>query len=311
MTIIGLAAVLAGLGFVHPALGHQSTRPAFTHQELEPLLQALQDEGLPRPFLNRIFYDARLRKIERVVRLNGVNPDSADRYEQFYGGYAIKKAKRFKRRHFSTLVRVEAEFGIPANIIVAILLVETQFGTHPLPFRVLEVLTTLVVEANHDAIARHYKRVKLAYPEIGRVYFTGRVNEKAEWAYGELVALLTMRRHEPASLFALKGSYAGAFGMPQFLPSSYLRWAVDGNQDGSVDLDHTTDAIASIANYLREHGWTDGTPLEEKMRAIWAYNNSTHYVDAIFEISRRMMVPSKKAPRPTIALPTSAPKRMD
>ena len=305
------AAMVALLWLAPAAVAHdKNKRPAFTLGELEPLLQALQDEGVPRPVLNRIFYDDRLRKIDSVVTLNGHNPESPDRYRQFYTPYAIRKAKRFKRRHFNSLAQVEQELGIPMNVIVGILLVETQFGTYPLSYRVLEVFTTLVVEANHDAIDRHFHRVKQTYPEIDRGYFAQRVSSKAEWAYNELIALLSMERSGPGALYNLKGSYAGAFGMPQFLPSSYLRWAIDGNLDGEVNLDHTIDAVYSIANYLKEHGWVRDAAYHDRMRAVWSYNNSIDYVDAIFEISRRMMLPPRKARRPKPVISPSPYKMM-
>lgn len=291
---IAAAVILAAL--LAATAGARERRPGFAEEELEPLLQSLQDEGLPRPVLNEIFYDDRLRKVRGVVSLNGVNRDSGERYRQFYTDYAIGRAKRFKRRHWQTLERAERRYGVPKEIIVAVLLVETQFGTYPLRYRVLEVFTTLVVEANYDAIQRHYRRVKRRYPDVERAWFADRVSSKAAWAYEELVALLAMRHEEPDAVYEIKGSYAGAFGMPQFLPSSYLRWGTDGNGDGRVDLDHSGDAIASIANYLRQHGWRSGAPLERKMQAVWEYNHSPHYVDAIFKISRRMRLPPDKTP---------------
>jgi len=289
------AGMLAMLGLLAPAASAAGEDAApFTPDELEPLLQSLQDEGLPRPLLNDVFYDDRLRKTRTAVTLNSVNPDSAALYAQFSERYAIMLAKRFKRKHFDALERAEQEYGVPGNVITAVLLVETQFGTYPLRYRVLEVYTTLVVDANHDAIDRHFERIKTDYPDLERDYFAQRITTKAQWAYAELVALLNMGAPDPKRLYEIKGSYAGAFGMPQFLPSSYLRWAVDGNGDGHVDINDTADAIASIANYLREHGWVPGAGLEQKMRAVWLYNRSPHYVDAIFEISRRMKLPPRK-----------------
>lgn len=278
----------------------------FTTDELEPLLQSLQEEGLPRPLLNNVFYDERLRRTRTAVTLNSVNPDSASLYTQFSEPYAIMLAKRFKQNRFKLLDQAERQYGVPANIITAVLLVETQFGTYPLRYRVLEVYTTLVVDANDDAIERHYERIKTVYPELDRDYFADRVITKAQWAYSELLALLNIGTPDPKRLYEIKGSYAGAFGMPQFLPSSYLRFAVDGNGDGTVDLNNTGDAIASIANYLRDHGWVPGAGLEQKMRAVWLYNRSPHYVDAIFEISRRMTLPPRKRPVPRQTLTTSA-----
>ena len=87
--------------------------------------------------------------------------------------------------------------------------------------------------------------------------------------------------------FAMKGSWAGAFGIPQFMPSSYATFAVDDNGDGKIDLYDYPDAFASIANYLRRVGWKTGN--EKKMRrAVYSYNHEKAYVNAVFSYAERM-----------------------
>ena len=83
----------------------------------------------------------------------------------------------------------------------------------------------------------------------------------------------------------MKGSWAGAFGICQFIPSSYVRFAVDGNGDGVIDLFDFRDAVASIANYLKAHGWENGR-LEAKRQAIYAYNHCDSYVDAVLAYAK-------------------------
>lgn len=273
----------------------------FTHEELKPLLSSLEEEGFSRGWLEKIFFNPRLRKGVTVISLNAVNIDGAGRYEQFLSRYAIKKAKRFRRKHFTKLEKIEKKFGVSKDIVVGILLVETQFGRAYLPFRVLEVFTTLVVEANPASLATHFKRLKHKYPGLSLIKLQKRMYARSLWAYSELVSLLKMGLEQGRNLYEIRGSYAGALGMPQFLPSSYLRWAVDGNGDEKVNLNHTHDAIASIANYLVEHGWTTDAGLKAKMRAVWKYNNSTDYVNAIFRVSRKINLPPKKRRRRTIA----------
>ena len=96
---------LLALGWPVPSADGHRVRARFTPQELEPLLQSLQDEGLPRSMLNGVFYDERLRKTRSAVALNGVNQDSVDIYKQYTTRYAVRKAKRFKRRFFKILER--------------------------------------------------------------------------------------------------------------------------------------------------------------------------------------------------------------
>jgi membrane-bound lytic murein transglycosylase B len=298
--VLALALWAAGVPFSCPeafALQPPDSAPsksaAFSPEELEPLLSSLEAIGFDRQTIDRVFYDERLRKIDRIVTINAINPDSASSYEQFTSPYAIHLARRFRRRHGAELRQVEREYGVPEEIIVAILLVETQFGRAKLPFRVLEVFTTLAVEGDPRAVERHYDRIRQRNPEIGKEWLASRLMDKAQFAFAELVAVLEMFRENVQHLYEVRGSYAGAIGIPQFLPSSYLEWAVDGDGDGSIDLDNLSDAMPSVANYLRSHGWTEQAPFRDQWRAVWEYNHSGHYVRTIFEIALRLSTPRK------------------
>ena len=266
----------------------------FTSEELEPLLRALEQLGFQRDAIDDVFYDSRLRKLDRVVSINAVNPDSEDIYAQFTSPYAIHLARRFQRRHWRQLQAVEQRYGIEREYLVAILLVETQFGRAKLPYRVLEVFTTLAVEGHPDAVERYYERIKANNPEVEKDWLASRLVNKAQFAFQELVAALSMFRDNLQHLYEVRGSYAGAIGMPQFLPSSYLRWAVDGDADGKVDLNNLDDVLPSIANYLYAHGWSADADFQHRWRAVWEYNHSTNYTRTIFEIAFRLQSPPRK-----------------
>jgi membrane-bound lytic murein transglycosylase B len=266
----------------------------FTSEELEPLLKALEQLGFSREAMANVFYDTRLRKLDHVVAINAMNPDSSGIYEQFTSPYAIHLARRFLRRHRQQLQAVEDKYGVAKEYLVAILLVETQFGQAKLPYRVLEVFTTLAVEAHPEAVERAYERLKASNPEVEKDWLASRLSDKAQFAFSELVAALSMFRDNLQRLYDVHGSYAGAIGMPQFLPSSYLRWAVDGNEDGRIDLNDLNDVLPSIANYLYAHGWSEDADFRERWRAVWEYNHSTHYTRTIFEIAFRLQSPPRK-----------------
>ena len=141
----------------------------------------------------------------------------------------------FYRQHRQALERVSAETGVPAEVIVAIIGVETSYGRVTGNFRVLDALYTLAFD----------------YPK------------RAPFFAGELAQLFALKKQEPQlDLLALKGSYAGAMGLGQFMPSSYRLWAKDGDGDGRRDLlTHLPDVFASIANYFVVHGWQRGAPV--------------------------------------------------
>jgi membrane-bound lytic murein transglycosylase B len=143
----------------------------------------------------------------------------------------IHAGAAFWRTHAATLARASLEYGVPEEIIVATIGVETLYGRNTGSHRVLDALTTLAFQ----------------YPP------------RAELFRAQLEEYLLLARETGLDATRIRGSYAGAIGIPQFLPSSYRRYAVDFNGDGRRDLMGTTaDAIGSVANYYKAHGWRSG-----------------------------------------------------
>ena len=144
----------------------------------------------------------------------------------------IKKGKAFLREHAKIFTRAEIQYGVPREIIAAIIGVETLYGTYTGNFRVIDVLVTLAFD----------------YPR------------RAAFFQSELAAFLQLAHAGYIAPLALKGSYAGAVGLPQFMPGSVLRWGVDGDGDGIIDLHGSpADVIMSVGRFLQGHGWLDAT----------------------------------------------------
>ena len=143
----------------------------------------------------------------------------------------IERGADFLVEHVEILQRAEREFGVPAQIIAAIIGVESLYGEHRGRHRVLDSLATL----------------GFRYPRRGEFFLT------------ELEHFLLLARDEGLDPLEIAGSYAGAMGIPQFIASSYRAYAVDFDGDNVRDLlDSTEDAIGSVANYLHRHGWRRG-----------------------------------------------------
>ena len=111
---------------------------------------------------------------------------------------------------------------------------------------------------------------------------------RSKWAYAELKAFLTYAYKEGFDPAEIPGSFAGAMGYAQFMPSSILAYGKDGNGDGTVDLLTHPDAMASIANYLKRHGWRPGISRKKKEKVIYHYNHSEYYVKTILKIAERL-----------------------
>lgn len=146
----------------------------------------------------------------------------------------ILEGVAFWNEHQDDLLRAEQQYGVPAEIIVAILGVETRYGRHKGVYRVMDSLATLAFN----------------YPKRG------------EFFRSELEHYLLLSREEAIDPLSITGSYAGAMGQAQFIASSYRNFAIDFNGDGHRDLWHdTADAIGSVANYFNRHKWQPGEPI--------------------------------------------------
>jgi membrane-bound lytic murein transglycosylase B len=140
------------------------------------------------------------------------------------------------------------------------------------------------------------------YPDVRRTFykqipaekrppknkFEKSAKRRSNWAYNELKAFLKYAYKEGMDPAEIPGSFAGAMGYAQFMPSSILAYGKDGNGDGTVDLLTHPDAMASIANYLKRHGWKPGISRKKKEKVIYHYNHSEYYVKAILKIAERL-----------------------
>ena len=150
----------------------------------------------------------------------------------------IRAGVRFWQQHGAALARAEREYGVPAEIIVGIIGVETIYGQHMGNLRVIDALATLAFD------------FPAAHP---------RAAARTEFFQRELEQFLSLAHRTGADPLEPRGSYAGAMGLPQFMPSSWARYAVDFDGDGRIDLfGSPQDAIGSVANYFIAHGWTPG-----------------------------------------------------
>ncbi|MCX7892329.1 MAG: lytic murein transglycosylase B [Burkholderiales bacterium] len=159
---------------------------------------------------------------------------------RFVNAARIEGGALFWAKHEETLRRAAATFGVPEEFVVAIIGVETLYGRNTGGWRAIDALATLAFD----------------YPR------------RADYFRGELEQLLLLARENGADVLGLRGSYAGALGIPQFMPSSWRRYAVDFDGDGRRDLlASPADAIGSVANFLRGHGWAPGEPVAFPVRA--------------------------------------------
>ena len=159
---------------------------------------------------------------------------------RFIDPVRIAAGVKFWQANMASLTRAEKQYGVPIDIIVGIIGVETIYGRDTGSFRVMDAITTLAFD------------FPTSHP---------RAKERSEFFKGEVEQFLTLQSRRNADPFEPRGSYAGAMGMPQFMPSSWVKYAVDFDGDGNIDLwNSTADVIGSVANYFKAFNWQPGMP---------------------------------------------------
>ena len=229
-----MRALLFGLAFVAAIAAAKEPAPPYAGRaDVRAFVQDMvQRHGFVERELDFIF--ARARRVD--VALKAVaTPASARAWADYRANFVNERqlgaGVEFWRAHQAALARAANEYGVPEEIIVAIIGIETFYGRQTGKWRVIDALTTLAFD----------------YPP------------RAPYFRGELENYLLMSRDRGTDVFALRGSWAGAIGIPQFMPGSYLKFAVDFDSDGVIDLSgNPADAIGSVANFLKQHGWKPG-----------------------------------------------------
>ncbi len=219
-----------------PAVAPGSTRPQLSSEARAAFVaEAADKHGLDPAEIERWLGEARYQQsiIDAITRPAEAKP-WRDYRPIFMNERRINDGRAFLREHWSVLSRIEADTGVPAEMVVAILGVETSYGRITGSHRVLDALYTL----------------GLFYPP------------REAFFRSELATIFKLAQEESIDLNTAKGSYAGAMGWGQFMPSSYRAYAVDGDGDGRRDLwGSLPDITASIANYFVAHGWERGQPV--------------------------------------------------
>tara|TARA_B100001057_G_scaffold158442_1_gene159011 strand:- start:2476 stop:3363 length:888 start_codon:yes stop_codon:yes gene_type:complete len=201
------------------------------HPDSKKIIQELVEiHGFEQSYVEDVFKNAtKQQKIIDSISKPAEFTWTWERYKKlFIEDKRIRNGKKFIKQNIDTLNRAEKEFGVPKEIIVSILGVETRYGKIMGSYRVIDSLTTLGFD----------------YPR------------RSAFFKDELIKFFLLTRENNLDIYSIKGSYAGAMGYGQFISSSYRAYAVDFDGDDNVDLFNSVDdAIGSVANYLKVHGW--------------------------------------------------------
>jgi len=198
----------------------------------------------------------------------------------------VSAARRCRERYHDELAAAEAKQGVPANVLAALLYVESACGQATGRTRVLPRLARLAMANAPGNLASNLDRLEAA--GVSDEVVRARARYLEDTFYPEVRGAFDVADRLGVDPLELVGSEGGAFGDPQFLPTSFLRYGVDGDGDGRVRLDDMADAAASCARYLADHGWKPGCSRHERQQALWAYNHSDPYVGAVLALADRV-----------------------
>ncbi len=204
----------------------------------------------------------------------------------------IDAGRTFMTDHADVLSAIEDRFGVSPQIITAILIVESRLGTYPMPYNVATAYANLAFLLNPVYFAEIQSLYADAYPQLTEAATIARAQRRARWALGELFYLSQIAQHLDMDPLDISGSFAGAMGPAQFIPSSFWIFGLDGDGDGIADPFNLTDAKFSMGHYLRKYGWRESASVEQKRKAIWYYNRSRVYVNTVMMLYETLQAPA-------------------
>ncbi len=265
------------------------------------LVNRLAKEGWQAEWVTARFTDKRTVFIPRMSIVKPRSKSGSDKsaYAWVNTSESAEACRAFMAKYQTILDEAQQRYGVDARTIAALLRCETRHGTVTGNFHVFSVYASMALMDQPSFLLESIRRAKetmkarnASDSEIASevAWIRSRAESRSKWAYKELVNMLKIEQRGLTDALGIYGSWAGAFGWAQFLPSSYLLRAVDGNGDKKVDLFTPADAIHSCANYLSKAGYRMGDEGSQR-RAIHNYNNSNAYVESIMGLSARLKTP--------------------
>jgi membrane-bound lytic murein transglycosylase B len=207
-------------------------------------------------------------------------------YARFLRPEVIAEAQSYLQRNRETLQGIMENYCVPREIVVSILLVETELGQHLGDRGAFNTLASMALSSDLETI-RPYLAPDLL-TRRNEDFAKKRCLQKADWAYGELKALIRYALDNGIDPLSIPGSLYGAIGICQFMPTKISAYGVDADRDGRVNLFSEQDALYSMANYLRSHGWRCDMSAKRQYRVILAYNHSKIYADTVLNVAKKL-----------------------
>lgn len=262
------------------------------------LAEKLRADGITDAELAAVFKDERMPHYSLVTF--SPNPrESSHMYRGFTSGPRLTRGRQFIAEHRAVFDRMEKAYPVDRHIVGAIFLVETNLGKITGRELIVNRLARLASVRAPKNLSKNLSYQRRKNPSLEAEKLEARAEYLENLFYPEVLALFRIARLHRSDILDMRGSSAGAFGIPQFLPSNYLKFGIDADKSGTISLFDPADAIWSTANFLAHHGWRTDADATVKSQAIWKYNPSEPYVKTVLEVAEILAKPAgKSAPKP-------------
>ena len=274
--------------------------PTYAYADWTPLIERLVADKFDEQVIRKIFdqpgvnFDPDIMscKLKELINKRYKKQDAGSArkikvaYARFLRPEVIAEAQSYLQRNRETLQGIAENYCVPKEIVVSILLVETELGQHLGNRGAFNTLASMALSSDLETI-RPYLAPDLL-TRRNEDFAKKRCRQKADWAYGELKALIRYASENGIDPLSIPGSLYGAIGICQFMPTKISVYGVDADRDGRINLFSEQDALYSMANYLRSHGWRCNMSMKRQYRVILAYNHSNIYADTVMNVAKKL-----------------------
>ena len=267
----------------NPILGN----PHSKYRGWDYLAARLKKAGVPESEITAIYSDPRMPHFTLVpFKVKPKEPSTM--YTSFNKDMFAQLGASFIEEYDHEFDKMEHTYNVPREVVTAILVIETQLGRYTGKEMIVHRLSRLAAVLDPNNVQETYRRLKATDSTVTLDDVKARGRYLEETFLPEIPAILEISKRNQVHIFHILGSSAGAFGIPQFLPSAFIKYGVDGDGDGHVSLFNKTDALWSAGNYLAAFGYKSELPYAQRRKVIWEYNRSDAYIDTVLRLADRI-----------------------
>jgi membrane-bound lytic murein transglycosylase B len=267
----------------HPLLGNPNSK----YHGWDYLAGQLRKAGVAQQDIDSIYQDPRMPRFT-FIPFKVKPKEASTMYTSFNKDFFAQLGASFIDEYDYEFDSMERAYGVPREVVTAILVIETQIGRYTGKDIIVYRLSRLASVLDPNNLQENYRRLKASDPNVTLEEVKARGRYLEDTFLPEIPALLEISKRNHVNIFHVLGSSAGAFGIPQFLPTAFHKYGIDGDGDGFVSLFNKTDALWSAGNYLAAFGYRRDLPYAEKRKVIWEYNRSDAYIDTVLRLAARI-----------------------